>query len=142
MKELDKLLIGCDDLREWLISQGFYVVHTSMHGALNECNWYGYRKTTLPARSCEHNNNTRMLLVAYPYKFSTPSVPDSVWESVEVEVAGEARGVWFKLQAYSLKSDELRARLEEIESCLIAAWNALHSNDVGVITLPQQGELS
>jgi hypothetical protein len=39
--------------------------------------------------------------------------------------------VWFKLQAYSLKHDELQARLGDIERSLIAAWNSLRPN-VGI----------
>lgn len=125
----NKPLVGCDSLREWLISQGFHVAQDCKYGSSNECNWYAYRKSDLPARACECNNDTGMQLVVNPYRLITPSAPSGAWESIEVEVTGESRGAWFKLQAYSLTHDELHARLGEIESCLIAAWNALRSND-------------
>ena len=47
------------------------------------------------------------------------------WQSAEVDLTGESDGVWFKLTAYGLNHDCLRARLPGIESNLVAAWNAL-----------------
>ena len=47
------------------------------------------------------------------------------WQSAEVDLTGESGGVWFKLTAYGLTIEELRARLPDIESNLVAAWNAL-----------------
>ena len=47
------------------------------------------------------------------------------WESAEIDVTGEVQGLWFKLSAYSVKHDELKARLQEIEIRLLDAWNAL-----------------
>jgi hypothetical protein len=120
-------LIGCDELREWLIAQGFRVTHDSL-GRDNECNWYAYRRSALPARECECNDGKLMQLLVKPHKFTHHSAPGGTWESAEVDVTGEAGGAWFKLQAYSLKHDELRERLGDIESSLIAAWNALRPN--------------
>lgn len=120
-------LIGCDELREWLIAQGFRVAHDSLRRD-NECNWYAYRRSAIPARECECNDGTPMQLVVRPFKYKQPSTMHTEWQSAEVDVTGEAGGVWFKLQAYSLQHDELRARLGEIESSLIAAWNALRPN--------------
>lgn len=120
-------LIGCDELREWLTAQGFRVAHDSL-GRDNECNWYAYRRSALPARECECNDGKPMQLLVKPHRFAHHSAPGGAWESVEVDVTGEAGGVWFKLQAYSLKHEELRERLVDIESRLIAAWNALRPN--------------
>ena len=120
-------LIGCDELRGWLIAQGFQVAHDSLSRD-NECNWYAYKRSQIPARECECNEGKPMQLVVRPHKFSHPRAPSGAWESAEVDVTGEAGGMWFKLQAYSLKHDELRARLGEVESNLIAAWNALRPN--------------
>jgi hypothetical protein len=127
-------LIGCDELREWLIAQGFRVAHDSLQRD-NECNWYAYRRSALPARECECNEGKAMQLVVKPHKYAHHSAPGDVWESIEVDVTGETGGLWFKLQAYSLKRDELMGRLHEIEAALIEAWNALRPN-VAIKRLP------
>lgn len=121
-------LVGCDDLRHWLIAQGFRVAHDSLSREGNACNWYAYRRSAIPARECECNDGKPMQLVVHPWRFEHCGAPGGAWESAEVDVTGEAGGVWFKLQAYSLKHDELRERLGEIESSLIAAWNTLRPN--------------
>ena len=120
-------LIGCDELRGWLLAQGFQVAHDSLCRD-NECNWYAYRRSRISARECECNEGKPMQVVVRPHKFSHPRAPSGAWESADVDVTGETGGVWFKLQAYSLKHDELRNRLGEIEANLIAAWNALRPN--------------
>jgi hypothetical protein len=120
-------LVGCDDLREWLITQGFKVTHDYLSRD-NECNWYAYRRNALPARECETNDGKPMQIVVRPFKYRHPSTMHQEWQSAEVDVTGEAGGVWYKLSAYSLKHDELSTRLAEIESSLIAAWNALRPN--------------
>ena len=93
----------------------------------NGCNWYAYRRSTLPARECECNEGKPAQIVVRPHLFLRASAPtpSGAWESVEVDVTGEASGLWWKLQAYSLKPEELRDRLPDIEAALIAAWNAL-----------------
>jgi hypothetical protein len=73
-----------------------------------------------------------MQLVVKPYRFTHHTAPGGAWESAQVDVTGEAGGVWFKLEAYSLKQDELRERLPDIEASLIAAWNALAPNVANV----------
>jgi len=131
-------LIGCDDLREWLITQGFRVSEDSLTRD-NECNWYAYRRSALPARECECNDGKPMQIVVRPFKYQRQGTMHPEWQSAEVDVTGEAGGAWFKLSAYSLKHDELRARLSDIESSLIAAWNALRPN-VGIAP-PRSGPL-
>ena len=121
-------LTGCDELREWLISQGFKVSQNHL-GRENLCNWYAYKRTGLQARECECNDGKPMQIVVTPYKLVHQSLPTGVMESVEVDVTGEVEGLWFKLQAYSLRHDELRERMAEIEGRLIAAWNALQPVD-------------
>lgn len=117
---------GLDDLREWLESQGFRVSQDYMQRE-NGCNWYAYRRSELPARECECNEGKPAQIVVRPHLFLRASAPtpSGAWESVEVDVTGEASGLWWKLQAYSLKPEELRDRLPDIEAALIAAWNAL-----------------
>lgn len=119
-------LCGLDELREWLEAQGFRTAVDSLGGRDNECNWYAYRRSELPARECECNEGKPMQLVVRPFKYARPTAP--AWESAEVDVSGEAGGVWFKLKAYSLPLGELRSRLPEIEARLIAAWNSLLPN--------------
>jgi hypothetical protein len=114
---------GRDDLREWLIVQGFKVSLDSITRD-NGCNWYAYRRSAIPARECECNDGKPMQIVVRPYLF-LPSGGRSEHRSTEVDVTGEAGGVWFKLSAYSLRDGELQARLPDIEASLIAAWNAL-----------------
>lgn len=113
---------GCDSLRNWLIEQGFKVASDTLHET--GCNWYAYRRSSLPARECECNEGKPMQIVARPFSRDIDGV---TWESVEVDVTGEAIGMWFKLMAYSLPENELKKRLPEIEASLIAAWNALEN---------------
>ena len=115
-------LTGCDELREWLLAQGFQVARLQYD---NECNWYAYRRSELPARECEFNDGKPMQLVVRPYRFPHPSAPGGAWESAEVDVIGEAGGLWFTLQAYLLSHQAVRERLGDIERSLISAWNAL-----------------
>lgn len=117
---------GLDDLREWLEAQGFRTAVYSLGGRDNQCNWYAYKLSTLPARECECNDGKPMQLVVRPFKCAFS--PPRAWESVEVDVSGEAGGVWFKLMAYSLTPSELRSKLPEVEARLIAAWNSLLPN--------------
>jgi len=117
---------GLDDLREWLKSQGFRVSQ-DMLPRDNDCNWYAYRRSEIPARECECNEGKPMQIVVRPHLFRHASAPtpSGAWESCEVDVTGEANGIWWKLQAYSLKPEELRERLGDIEAALVAAWNAI-----------------
>jgi hypothetical protein len=121
MNAVTQTMRGCDELRAWLLEQGFKLSIDSL-GRDNGCNWYAYRRSAIPARACECNDGKPMQLVVRPFAYTSET---QNWESAEVDVTGEANGVWFKLSAYSLKHEELRARLTEVESSLIAAWNAL-----------------
>ena len=112
---------GLPDLRDWLTAHGFRVTTNSLGLPGNACDWYAYRRSGIPARSCECNDRQHMQLVVRPYI----NIDRPEWSSVEVDVTGEAGGVWFKLQAYSLTVDDLRAKLPAIEAALMAAWNAI-----------------
>ena len=131
-------LIGCDDLRAWLEAKGFKCAEDDLANRDNQCNWYAYRRSAIPARECECNDRSPMQLVVKPFKYRHPSTMHGGWQSAEVDVTGETGGVWFKLQAYGLKHDELRERLSEIESSLIAAWNALRPNAETKRALPEK----
>lgn len=119
---------GCNDLRAWLIAQGFTCSVDSLIRD-NECNWYAYRRSEYPARECECNAGKTMKIAIRPFSYRDES---KRWESAEIDVTGEVKGLWFKLSAYSVKHDELKARLQEIEVRLLDAWNALAPINVGV----------
>lgn len=121
-------LVGCDALRAWLIAQGFRVALDSLSRDGNQCNWYAYRPSTIPARECECNDGKSMKIVVHPWRIERPDVPVGALESAEVSVTGEAGGAWYRLQCYSLSHADLMARLPEVEAALIAAWNALRPN--------------
>jgi hypothetical protein len=122
-------LVGCDELRMWLTARGFRVAQQdSLSRKGNKCNWYAYRRSALPARDCECNDDKAMQIVVTPWRFESHELPTGAWESVEVYVTVEAGGHWYRLQCYSLKHTELMERLHDIEAALIAAWNALRPN--------------
>ena len=114
---------GCDDLRKWLISDGFKISSNQINSQ-NQCTWYAYRGTIHAARECECNEGKNIQIVVRPFELLHTFNVDK-WQSAEVDLTGESGGVWFKLTAYGLTSEELRARLPDIESNLVAAWNAL-----------------
>lgn len=111
-----------DGLKKWLESEGFRTSNNPTRSLHNQCHWYAYRRSALPARECETNDGNGCQIVVYPY---STQFCGRVHESTEVEVCGEAGGIWWKLQAYSIQPDELRDKLPEIEASLIAAWNGL-----------------
>ncbi len=111
-----------DELKSWLEANGFRTANNSVRDMHNRCHWYAYRRSSIPARECETNEGKACQIVVNPY---TAEFQGKTLESVEVEVCGEASGIWWKLQAYSLTPDELRERLPEIEQSLIQAWNSL-----------------
>jgi hypothetical protein len=121
----NKTFRGCDDLREWLISQGFKCFYSDLERE-RDVNWYACRKTQYTARACECNEGKAMQLVIRPFSYRDSN---QRWESAQIEVIGEVTGLWFNLNAYSVPIDELKARLQEIEIRLLDAWNALAPYD-------------
>ena len=105
---------GWDDLREWLVSRRFKIEVNQFRSDGNLCNWCAYRCGSAPARP---------QLVIYPFHLIHLGMPEH--KSVELDITGETSGIWFKLEAYSVKFDELRDRLDDIERRLVAAWEAL-----------------
>lgn len=126
VEEPDRPWCGEDELRKWLESQGFRIAKSPLGRLDNECNWYAYHRSELDARACECNyDKPGMQIVVTPYAFSFDGRRHS---SAEVELCGEAGGIWWKLRAYSLSPDQVPERLAFVEPALIAAWNALLSN--------------
>lgn len=109
-------------LKDWLAEQGFQHYLNHLGSRDNRANWYSCRKTNIECRECETNDGKRMQIVVNPHSYI---IHGDIHESVEINVTGEAGGVWYQLNAYSLSVDEVHTRLDEIERNLIAAWNAL-----------------
>lgn len=108
-----------DDLRPFLRAHGYRIEDPNpLRYPDNEVTWYAYRPGDGP--DCECNDKPPSLIVL-PYKRSA----NPEYESVMVEIRGEANGVWWMLNAYSLRPGEVLARLDAIERALLAAWAAL-----------------
>ena len=121
-----RLLYGETELREWLEAHAFRCAEDPCHYRENECNWYAYRRSELPARACECNSDKpEMQIVVKP---SAMQIGEHRHRSAEVELCGEAGGVWWKLSAYSMRPEEVPTKLCDVEVALIAAWNALQPN--------------
>ena len=114
---------GLDNLRKWLAKNGFTIFENAGRSDYNEADWHASRRLR-SARECE-TNGQKIALWVKPYVSSAIN-----YESCEVDITGESAGLWFNLRAYMAKPDELMSRLPEIESKLVAAWNALIPNDV------------
>ncbi len=121
----NKTMRGCDDSREWLITQGFKC-YLSYRKQENTCNWYACRKTEYSARECETSDGKAMQIVIDPFSYNDGT---KIWENAKIKVIGEVKGLLFNLSAYSVPIDELKARLQEIEVRLLDAWNALAPYD-------------
>ena len=113
---------AADLLLESLKANGFKIAEETLRNPDNLATWYAYRRSEIPAVECECNDGKRMQIVIKPHFYNYGNVKA---ESVEVDVTGEAGGVWYKLCAYSLPAEQLMPRLPKIEASLLAAWNAL-----------------
>ena len=121
-------LLGAEELRGWLTEQGFRCAENPLRYPENGCNWYAYRRSELSARVCECNDDKPgMQIVVTP---SEMTLNDTTHRGVEIELRGEANGVWWKMTAYSLKPEDVPAKLADVERALIAAWNALRPNAI------------
>lgn len=112
---------GMTETRQWLEAQGFKVETNHLAARDNLTNWHAFRRAPLAAH-CETNDH-KVQIVVTPHAYHFPGKISS--QSVEIDVTGEAGGVWYKLVAYSLKPEEMIAKLPAIEASLVAAWNAL-----------------
>ena len=117
----DRELTGCDETRKWLLDSGFKVSHTEPRPYSN-CNWYAYKRTELDAPECECNEGKGTQIVVSPFE---TDITGTTHQSVEIDVTGEAGGVWYQLKAYSLNAAMLPESFPTIERSLVAAWSAL-----------------
>jgi hypothetical protein len=117
----DQTYRGADALREWLQAQGFKLAKNHFGPRDNVCNWYAYRRSTLPVRECESNKGEGIKLIVCPCLYPGDDNP----VRVEATLIGGAAGLWREIKCTSLNEDELRACLGQIEQRLVAAWNAI-----------------
>jgi hypothetical protein len=118
-----------EKLREWLESQGFKIANNSVASEVNQCRWYAWRRSSLPARRCECNDDKEGAQIVVTPHSMTFQAGEQLYESVEVEICGQAGGAWYKLKAYSLSMNELPQQLPQIEAALVRAWNALEPSN-------------
>jgi hypothetical protein len=112
---------GMSETREWLEHTGFRIAPYKLSFEGNQCDWLAYKPTKLAARECECNEGKRLQIIIFPSHL----ILDTDFKKVAVDVTGEAGGVWYKLEAYSLSEEELKSQLPEVEEKLVRAWNAL-----------------
>lgn len=111
--------VNINDLKQALAAHGFGIQSTGD----GESPWVAYRRTHIPARSCECNSDKRNVqVVVRPTEFQ---VRESEFKSAAIDVTGEFGGRWFKLECYGVKYEEVLDSLPEIERALVRAWNAL-----------------
>lgn len=118
----DRSLHGSDQLRKWLERRGFNTSIDGLRQPDNLCNWYAYKRAEVPSRECECNEGKPIQIVVRPHAYRCH---DRLSETCQIEVIGEAGGLWFQQKAYGLKEKEVRKRYDEIERMLVSAWNAL-----------------
>ncbi len=121
-------LYGAEDFMSWLSNIGFVFHEDRFSSEMNQCNWLAYRRSKIKARICEGNDDKeRMLVVIKPYCYAHPNGSQAL-NQCEIEVTGKVNGIWYKLIAYTMDIRDLMSssgKLDEIESSLISAWNAL-----------------
>lgn len=115
--------IGEDNFRAWLEDNGFKIAFNPINPKENQCNWYAYRRSNLPARRCECNNDKEgMQIVVIPSLFTFDPLYKN---SVEVTLSGEYDGIWWNFKAYCLDANEVQNWINSVETSLISAWNAI-----------------
>lgn len=88
----------------------------------NECTWYAGKRVPSSHR-CETNaDKDGVSVIVTPYEWRQSG---HHYQSVEVDLTGEAGGVWYKLQAYSLPWESLPDKLDAITDGLVLAWETL-----------------
>ena len=109
------------ELKTWLEADGFRIAPDRHTWYQRDDGWYAYRRSSIPARECETNDGKPAQIIVYPY----PSFNAAGSDDVEVELCGEAGGIWWKLRGIGIAVDDLPAKLPAVEAGLVAAWNAL-----------------
>jgi hypothetical protein len=107
--------------KAFLFEKGFRF-HMTPDGPLQPKPWYAYKDSVIRARVCECNKRPKIQICVDPWL--------SVYEAGEqptfkISIRGEANGVWWNLEAYTLTARDVVERYEDIERSLVSAWNAL-----------------
>ncbi len=122
-----ELVKGAENFRSWLLERNFKIQLNPCSDRYNECNWVAYKISELPARPCESNTGILIRLLPYKYNESSPEI------NCEIEFRAEVNGIWIQIKAFGINVNDLMStegKLEEIESNLIAAWNAIKPESV------------
>jgi hypothetical protein len=114
-------LVGCDDLRAWLQAQGFACAPNPVPDRDNLVNWYAFRRQAVTGPQAEHTEQT---VHVRPHKLQ---LGDRVLEIADVVVVFQLEDLSYELKAYSLSFDQLKQRLPEVSTNLLAAWGALRA---------------
>lgn len=84
------------------------------------CVWNGEKRTT-SSRECECNNKPPAWHVqVYDYWFANRQN-----QSVQFELFGEYKDLWYTLKCYGLSFDECVQKIDQAEQSLLKAWEAL-----------------
>lgn len=113
-----------NDLLDFLTQRGFVKCRNTWGGPENQCDWYAVKRYAAE-HLCETNSNKLGIqMVVWPYELHFPQLKNPS-RSVEIEITGEANGIWYKLCAYSIPWEDAVERFDEITESLVVAWDAL-----------------
>ncbi|MGI9142489.1 MAG: hypothetical protein ACR2IJ_04805, partial [Fluviibacter sp.] len=108
-----------DELKDWLKDQGFREYPNSLASFEDECKWIACKRYD-SKYNCECNyDKPGVQVVVSPHKWH---IQGQEGASVEIDITGEANGIWYKLQAYSLSWSELPEKFEQVTEALVKAW--------------------
>ncbi len=107
-----------DELKEWLIGNGYKIYKNSLADKQNFCDWYACRSSDA-VKECGCNNKPPQIIVK-PSCFKLEN--GLKHNGAEVELIGEDASLWWKFSVYSLSVKELMENLGLIEERLIKAW--------------------
>jgi hypothetical protein len=115
-----------DDIKQWLQEQGFSECKNELAYFEDECKWYACKR--YPSKyNCECNyDKDGIQVVVTPHKWR---INGHQCQSVEINITGEANGIWCKLQAYSLTWAELPDKFDQVTDTLMKAWEAIPRNE-------------
>ncbi len=136
---------GAKNFMSWLLEQDFTIELAPCSSILNQCNWIAYKRSKLLARRCECNQDKKGIILSItPYNYSShsldvigikPSNYDTSSSNIncEIEIRGQVNGAWYQVKSFGVNVNDLMStegKLEEIESNLITAWNAIKPEPV------------
>ena len=100
-----------DDLKQWLVSEGFQIGAYELRHRDNAVSWFAYRRVF------------EQYIEVHP--FMAP-IGGRVFQDVEIVMYGEGDdGTRYKLGAVGLKPEDVMVRLPEIQDALLRAWRGV-----------------